>query len=791
LDRTPPTKGPAAIKRYFFLWEPKGEDSLYKYNKATNTKLNFAKIVSQTLNRVSSVFSWQRVVKHSPSLMNPFIRIGSLMMGRTSTELVLGLTSITRYITRLYNSQGYKGVALYLKASQIYLMKYASGELLKNSSAFGPVIGLTRDGIPLFVPLYWRLRLRKGNKPILKLLLTICNLYRVLPFKGSLKLSTITGPSTATTDFKEFEGFYEVFASYINTLSPFPKRFKWEPMFLSTSGPGAVKGFNTMSGFGSSLRGIFEDPVIYDFFQRYIKAGFRIMAVHNNLKILWEGTKDHSSLGPLGKLAFKQEPGKVRVFAMVDVITQWLFKPLHLWIFSVLRKIPQDATFDQNKAINKVQTLLLNKTDKRVWSFDLSAATDRLPLIIQMCILDAFKADLGQSWGGFLVSREFLLPKHSSYKKGTTIKYAVGQPMGALSSWAMLALTHHFVVQYASYSLSPNKSFIWFKEYMVLGDDIVIFNKEVADSYLSIMMRIGVSISPTKTLTSKKGVFEFAKRLADPESIMSGLSLAELTAGRFSLSIAIQTFRAYNFQPNIYHFMRYFGFGYKAISRIGSFSGILRRDLISHLGTLPNLTNLSSPSLGAWFVRTHINGSTINDFYSPLLFLCNKAMILVPNMVPNVNTLIKDLLFPHLKDTSFSDWTLSNLDLMFNQMFMREFNSQDEKRNKYIQKLESLEVPISDIGFDHLLEEIQSITTLNPHIVDDEDQLVSNFVESLESTEPVIDRSVGLLLKLKIGSRTILKADEVENPHHTIPLATPDKKHSFLRGTIHEGSCGP
>lgn len=31
------------------------------------------------------------------------------------------------------------------------------------------------------------------------------------------------------------------------------------------------------------------------------------------------------------------------------------------------------------------------------------------------------------------------------------IRYAVGQPMGALSSWAMLALTHHFIVQYAAY----------------------------------------------------------------------------------------------------------------------------------------------------------------------------------------------------------------------------------------------------------------------------------------------------------------------------------------------------
>jgi hypothetical protein len=30
------------------------------------------------------------------------------------------------------------------------------------------------------------------------------------------------------------------------------------------------------------------------------------------------------------------------------------------------------------------------------------------------------------------------------------VRYEVGQPMGALSSWAMLALTHHFIVQFAA-----------------------------------------------------------------------------------------------------------------------------------------------------------------------------------------------------------------------------------------------------------------------------------------------------------------------------------------------------
>jgi len=31
------------------------------------------------------------------------------------------------------------------------------------------------------------------------------------------------------------------------------------------------------------------------------------------------------------------------------------------------------------------------------------------------------------------------------------VRYAVGQPMGALSSWAMLNLTHHMMMQYCSW----------------------------------------------------------------------------------------------------------------------------------------------------------------------------------------------------------------------------------------------------------------------------------------------------------------------------------------------------
>lgn len=102
------------------------------------------------------------------------------------------------------------------------------------------------------------------------------------------------------------------------------------------------------------------------------------------------------------------------------------------------------------------------------------------------------------------------LPEHKFFNQG--VRYSVGQPMGALSSWAMLALTHHLLVQYAHALVHPYKmGQPWFEGYELLGDDIVIFDELTASSYLSVMERLGVGINLSKSVCSKGETFEFAK----------------------------------------------------------------------------------------------------------------------------------------------------------------------------------------------------------------------------------------------------------------------------------------
>jgi hypothetical protein len=79
--------------------------------------------------------------------------------------------------------------------------------------------------------------------------------------------------------------------------------------------------------------------------------------------------------------------------------------------------------------------------------------------------------------------------------------------MGAYSSWAMLAITHHVIVRMAAMKVGLKG----FSDYAVLGDDVVICNDDVAAQYLILMETLGLNINLSKSVQSKDFA-EFAKR---------------------------------------------------------------------------------------------------------------------------------------------------------------------------------------------------------------------------------------------------------------------------------------
>lgn len=95
--------------------------------------------------------------------------------------------------------------------------------------------------------------------------------------------------------------------------------------------------------------------------------------------------------------------------------------------------------------------------------------------------------------------------------------------MGAYSSWATFALSHHLIVYIAGLRSGHTR----FENYCLLGDDIVICDDDVTDQYLSLLKDMGVEYSPHKTFKSKIG-FEFAKRIIIRKEEFSPISLPGL-----------------------------------------------------------------------------------------------------------------------------------------------------------------------------------------------------------------------------------------------------------------------
>jgi hypothetical protein len=200
-----------------------------------------------------------------------------------------------------------------------------------------------------------------------------------------------------------------------------------------------------------------------------------------------------SSSGRLHLLA--EGGGKTRVICIPDIWTQSVLKPIHKYLMNKLKWMPCDGTFSHEALGNRVRNLTQHRG---LFCFDLSAATDRFPLEIQKVVLKPLLGDLVHAWSDLMVNRTFTF-------RNKEISYAVGQPMGLLSSWAAFSITHHVIINYCKRDKTP---------YAVIGDDMGMISEEGARRYQSLMTQIGVSINDAKSLIPNRNtrVAEIAKR---------------------------------------------------------------------------------------------------------------------------------------------------------------------------------------------------------------------------------------------------------------------------------------
>lgn len=515
------------------------------------------------------------------AMVGIFLRLIPAIGGTSSKSKVYNVKSMLKSINRIALDQGLPGLVKYLKTCCILLQQYLGGHQIKDLSSVGPRVSRTKSGLPRLLPSSVRYSIRKGSQFWVRMSLSILSLFRALKYPGKLKTSTITAPYTGTEEMlKEIIAFIPRFLQVfvknpgrhllgpmkIAPISKSSPNTKWldeknplnEVMSTSTSPLSVLLSLRSLSS--DQIR----DIKILTFLDDKVGARIRALINSTSYHLVDQGTvvlggeiKEMNSFPKrTGKLGLKEEAaGKIRVFAMVDPLTQFVMSPLHTGIFKLLRRFPYiDGTFNQLAPLKRAWGF------RSLFSMDLSSATDRLPIRIQRPLIQGlFNLSLEESraWENLLIGRAYFLGK-------TPLHYAVGQPMGALSSWAMLALTHHLIVQFSAWRVKVVRPGQMFKAYAVLGDDIVIYHPKVAKSYHYVLTQLGVECNLAKSIISPKGLaLEFAKKTFWKGENVSPIPLLELYTALQS-PVALSQF-AKDHNLSLGQAMKVAGFGYKVL----------------------------------------------------------------------------------------------------------------------------------------------------------------------------------------------------------------------------------
>lgn len=326
--------------------------------------------------------------------------------------------------------------------------------------------------------------------------LSLLAYYRVIKLPADPDFSTITKDGGQPGD---------VLLSEIVDNTPDTWKFKShtlsepKPLFRSKRGPNGHATYASVLDFHALL----DDEKLHHALETYLEnANGEILLdlmeeLSDNLSDIERKKLTHS------KISIKREGGgKSRPFAITDYWTQTALKPLHNRIFKILNNIPQDCTFNQEIGIPIIKSW--TETSKEIHCFDLRAATDRWPLILQIRLLERLTSNstFAEAWGELMTNRSYRY-KRRSYR------WQQGQPLGSLSSWSIFTLSHHLVMRTA-YRRAKYIDKTIKLTYYILGDDVIINGDLLASCYKEILTDLFVEIQDLKTIQGSSA--EFIKR---------------------------------------------------------------------------------------------------------------------------------------------------------------------------------------------------------------------------------------------------------------------------------------
>ncbi|KAI3664669.1 hypothetical protein L1987_89567 [Smallanthus sonchifolius] len=110
-------------------------------------------------------------------------------------------------------------------------------------------------------------------------------------------------------------------------------------------------------------------------------------------------------------------------------------------------------------------------------------------------------------------------------KRSSSVYFVAGQPLDTWLPGHSLPLSHHFVVWLAAELVYPGVV-TPFRNYAILGDDIVILDSLVAAKYRELLDDLGVQIEPMKSLSLELALLSLQNDYGSAEDKESHLFLS-------------------------------------------------------------------------------------------------------------------------------------------------------------------------------------------------------------------------------------------------------------------------
>lgn len=545
-----------------------------------------------------TALSWRRALESPRSIKGYLSKVNLVLFFSLTKERCLAAHWFAKKIIRMSRKSGWLHVSIYCKYASAALQTAYVGEVRLHQPF---PISLNRSGYPRIIPPYHRKVIAVGDDradDIVKMYMSFFSLTKAIPLAKRVSKDTFSSIVTPLTDSEEesvnnmanvvkqlLPQLVERYIPWVTSI-PLKQGITWLPTWKAIPNYKVFKGFGLPKSpyivwplelrcFGSMLRFIHGygeqysplclwphrlrfalDPRNEDFTIKDLNACEQSFAPH--LPVVDGPAAKHFCFGRLGSST--EGRAKRRIFAIGNYVCQRLLRPVHEFLMAVLKKLPSDGTFNQMGPLKHI----VNK--RKYYSYDLSAATDRTPL---RCLFYVMEYLFDHNYASAVVNSTlachiFEIP----FVKGkdgvpSCVSFVTGQPLGFLASWPLFALTHHTIIWAAAELVKPG---VKFRDYALLGDDVVIADEEVALSYRRIMEGLKVKISDVKSLISFSGA-EFAKRflVKGLRKDCSPVSIKNLMGSHHPLGIASLRMVYPNIPTRV--LMRFQGAGYRTLAR--------------------------------------------------------------------------------------------------------------------------------------------------------------------------------------------------------------------------------